>query len=323
MQGPTDQGMSQVLPSVMWHRGRPTVRVTIEDLAPLLSHTDKAQVHQQLLHRPGIHDGKPPAHAATSTCCSPTKRGRSSDAIVLTQHQQVLVTTYDVICLPLFGTGHDNVVRGIAGHAWQMESTWGYLGLGEQSGENRCQFLVVQAESLSNTWIREDVDHFLHQVERGYEGAMPLQPGVQNLARMALFGHQATDQDISGRLWEGNAALFSGQSSSAFHCSHPTLRPDGAAIRPARPGDSAGAVRSAPGSGPFDSVGPSFPAYATLGPDAISQSALPQLRAVYRQTRGSCPVFLGEHASALHLRAGKGLWPHDGPCRVVPPLFST
>jgi hypothetical protein len=38
--------------------------------------------------------------------------------------------------------------------------------------------------------------HLFDQVKRGRQGESSFQPGVQDLAREAIFGYQAADQDV-------------------------------------------------------------------------------------------------------------------------------
>ena len=73
----TSQGTSQVVPRMMWHRRRASIRMTVQHVASFLPHHDKSKPKQDLFHLLAIHDGKS-AHPATSICWSPIKRGRSS-----------------------------------------------------------------------------------------------------------------------------------------------------------------------------------------------------------------------------------------------------
>ena len=74
-----NQRASLVIPWMIRHRRRASIRMTVQHLASFLPHHDKSKPKQDLLHLLAIHDGNS-AHPATSICWSPIKRGRSSPA---------------------------------------------------------------------------------------------------------------------------------------------------------------------------------------------------------------------------------------------------
>ena len=74
-----DKGAGDVTPPVMWNGGGPTIGVTVEDMATALAHDLKPQSAQHPFEFPGADYGEL-AHTCSSTCCRPTKRGRSASS---------------------------------------------------------------------------------------------------------------------------------------------------------------------------------------------------------------------------------------------------
>ena len=72
-----DERTCKVLSRVVGNSRRPAVTVAVKDVAPLLANSLKTKLEKDTFELPKPHDRKA-THTATSTCWSPTKRGRSS-----------------------------------------------------------------------------------------------------------------------------------------------------------------------------------------------------------------------------------------------------
>jgi len=144
------------------------------------------------------------------------------DPPVLTQHQQILVAADDIVGHALDSAGNDGIVLGIAGHARQFELTRRHLCLGEKGCENSVHLSLLQVYALGDPWIVEDVDQLPHQVGRGHQREVFIQPGVDDLARMTFGGQQPTDEDVGVQDDPGLVLIR--------HCP-----PSGAAVRSTRP----------------------------------------------------------------------------------------